>query len=554
MQPRDASQVIAQQFIDAGVVPGFIPGQNAVSKKYVDDQDAIRDVNIAAVATGNTTTANVINNHLSSNTAHDAQDITYSGEVATANNVKRAIDFLDSRVDNIASQSGDDITEIRDARGIYPVLSARLDASDADLNDRANKTDLVFNVKYPPPPLMGAKGDGTDDTAAIKALIALIPKSSAWGGDAGKSGGILFFPLGNYGVREQLLFEGLGVVVSGVGVESSVITALPSFTGESVLRFDQTNDGYANVGAGIENLGVYMNGVNGHGIIMARAYDGVTLNDVYVKDVADAYSGYRFIPDPDVTFDKVSQTLYLSNVQAIHKNATATGSLFYFESCQEIVLLGCKGFGTWESNGKANCYPFEFVDCQGVVAYGCSAAFSNLAGIKVRSATRPISGYVFDGWTFETIVGIIDITGTSSYHIKNVAFRSWRSAGAGGILKLDFVEYSRIESESYPITIGAGCNGVHVDCYGSDGITDSGTNTTVFAVGAANMLLQASTNIFLRASGGKNMAQFNEPPSTDTTSLLLRVNKGGFMYTSRVEVGGVDSGGTGYRILRVPNA
>lgn len=79
--------------------------------------------------------------HIDSNAAHAAETITYSGS-ATGANVKQAIDGLDTRIDGIVAQSGNDNTEIVDARGGFPVLSARLDDSDAQLAGKADQSEV----------------------------------------------------------------------------------------------------------------------------------------------------------------------------------------------------------------------------------------------------------------------------------------------------------------------------------------------------------------------------------------------------------------------------
>lgn len=78
--------------------------------------------------------------HIGSTVAHKAEDITYSGLVP-GGNVKVAVDNLNTRVSEIVAQSGDDITELVDARDGYEVLGDRLNASDQRL------ADLAFNVK-----------------------------------------------------------------------------------------------------------------------------------------------------------------------------------------------------------------------------------------------------------------------------------------------------------------------------------------------------------------------------------------------------------------------
>lgn len=74
----------------------------------------------------------VATNHINSTSAHAAQNITYSGEVTGATQVKQALDSLDTRVDGIVGQAGTSNTEIVDARlGVtgtaHAVLKNRLD-------------------------------------------------------------------------------------------------------------------------------------------------------------------------------------------------------------------------------------------------------------------------------------------------------------------------------------------------------------------------------------------------------------------------------------------
>lgn len=80
----------------------------------------------AANITANKTS---IDNHIASSSAHPAQNITFSGSIPGAN-VKEAIDNTNERIDNLIITGGDSSPEVADARGGYPVLGARLNASD----------------------------------------------------------------------------------------------------------------------------------------------------------------------------------------------------------------------------------------------------------------------------------------------------------------------------------------------------------------------------------------------------------------------------------------
>lgn len=188
-----ASVNIAQQFQAGGVIPADLVGQSAVSKKYVDDQLAIRDANISAVAgaasaaqadidahessptahpsqnitysgavTGVTNVkqaldkvnSDIITNkanaesnleaHKNSTTAHMAQHIPYSGSVIGAENAKQALDNLKQTIDNLILGSGDSGPEVAAARGDFPTLGDRLDATD----ERFAETKMYNGKKY----------------------------------------------------------------------------------------------------------------------------------------------------------------------------------------------------------------------------------------------------------------------------------------------------------------------------------------------------------------------------------------------------------------------
>lgn len=187
-----ASVNIAQQFIQGGVVPSQLVGQNAVSKTYVDDQLSVRDANISAAA-------------------------------GAASNAQAEVDQLEQRVEQIITEAGDSNPEIVDARGTYQVLRARLDASDTHLADKANKGDLVYNVKYPPAPLIGADPDGVIDASpVVKAIRDLIISND--------QGGTIHFPAGKYLIASKVVIDtnsaawvDRGINLTGDGPSSTAI-------------------------------------------------------------------------------------------------------------------------------------------------------------------------------------------------------------------------------------------------------------------------------------------------------------------------------------------
>jgi len=88
--------------------------------------------------------------HITSVTAHPSDNITYSGDVKSAENVKEAIDTVNARLVNIIIDGGNSNLEIVDARGGYPVLGERLDNTDVQIDSIATQvaenTTLIKSV------------------------------------------------------------------------------------------------------------------------------------------------------------------------------------------------------------------------------------------------------------------------------------------------------------------------------------------------------------------------------------------------------------------------
>ena len=205
--------------------------------------------------------------------------------------------------------------------------------------------DIIYNVKDP---RYGAKGDGvTDDTAAIQAAANAIPDGQSYFSEPGKAGGILFLPMGNYRISSPILIDRPGVRIVGVSVEASVISPLSSFAGEGVFIFK--NGTFAIVGIGGSNFRIDMGGYGTHGIVANKAYDQISFVDIDIRNVSDTGNGFRFEPQTGYFPDPISQTILMMNCMAVHKNRTATTPLYYFDSCQEMNIIGCKAIATYES-------------------------------------------------------------------------------------------------------------------------------------------------------------------------------------------------------------
>ncbi len=172
-----ASVNIAQQFQNGGVVPATLVGQDAASKTYVDEQLALRDTDIANAAGVASAAQDDINAHEASTVAHPAQNITYSGLVVGAANVKQGLDNVYTRVNDIIAD-GDSSAEVVDARGGYPVLGDRLNASDAQLADIKKQLFIFIGDSY----MVGIGGTANKIPQTISDLINCTWKNYAVGG------------------------------------------------------------------------------------------------------------------------------------------------------------------------------------------------------------------------------------------------------------------------------------------------------------------------------------------------------------------------------------
>lgn len=512
----------------------------------------------------------------------------------TAGPVNRVL--LESNYQN----AGDVYSDLK-TEGAFNVLANQIDD-----NFHASPLSIYANVKE-----YGATGDGvTDDTSAIQLAINSLANTQAFGGDPGKAGGILLFPKGNYRISSSLNIN-LGIVVRGNGTETSVITPLPSFVGTAAIIFRQNNTGYSTVDIGVETIEIDMDNVSAHAILAYKAYDCVTFTDINVVNVADAYNAYRFIPDPLIT-DTISQTLLLTNCMGIHKFKTATAPVFYLEDCQEINMIGCKAFATRENQLTPPGYadapllnPYHFADCRGVTMIGCSAAFAGSHAIKIEGKDRLSNGFLITGCTFETCPGgLLRTVGTVTNLVRNISLRQNRIEGTVGGISLDFTDFSLLETGNKAVTISANCQQIHIYTEDYTQITDNGLYTNIFGYGnavnssfvvypsvdvtakqnpniefktsvdatlyslqydktsgtdtglhirknAQDLAVFDGSDLFFHASGVLNL-KVSHPFAANQTGILLTVNNGAAVQR-RVEIGAADSGGLGYRMLRVQN-
>lgn len=340
---REASEVLAQQFIDGGVIPGQLAGQDAVSKRYVDDQLALRDEAIADAESSAAQAQADIDNHEASTTAHPAQHITYSGAAPGAN-VKQGIDNTYNRISEIVAQSGDDNTEIVDSRGGHPVLGDRLNASDAQLAEKANNRWFdVIDYKADP--------SGQENSAA--AIQSAIDAAEAAGG------GVVYIPAGKYKITTRI-------------VNKEKVSILGDGPGNTIIIADNC-DG---VKSEVHNISISNFTLKAIG----NKYNGLTLSGDYIR-----VDNISFFPQTNGT-DYFEKSIYCFR-------------LWYSTFTRIIIQNGSLGTHRLGYGFYIDYSVNNDIESSQILATNYCVYFSN--------SRHPVSNYYSEGWTISQNIFIV---------------------------------------------------------------------------------------------------------------------------------------------------
>lgn len=368
---------------------GGITGSVHINEDFENVNKAFNNV-----AAENDVNKGVVDNHLTSNSAHSAAQITYGN-----GSVEDELESQDERINNIVSQSGDDITELVDARqpqsgSAYPTLKARLDSEHgnlaAQLADLTNNTNSVrINVKYPPPPLVGAKGGGViDDTDAFKAVIAALPP-----------GGILEIPPDNYKLSDELT----------VTKPIRIVGAMAEDMGRTYLDFnldDKASTKVAiRVNAGVHGCvfeGFYVNysgianrnGIvlDGKGLDYANAVWHTKFNGVYARGFADNFKCSNICI---ASFNNCRSINAKEN--GFNQTDFATGLTYYSCYAQDSIGDGFKFStayysGCFSSYSDGNARGFHFSASHGVFVRDCGSESCQRYAVSCQNSSLNVDG------------------------------------------------------------------------------------------------------------------------------------------------------------------
>lgn len=431
----------------------------------------------------------------------------------------------------------------------------------------------------------GVKADGTtDDWQSIQNCINATPHRAFY-----EAGSTIILPPGLIRFSRGFVVDDAGTKIKGAGNPATTLQPLSNFSGSQVFLYNVTaTNAYSAVGVGLSDMQVFANNVNANFVEVRKAYDSTTFENIDVYNVKSDKSAFRFIPNPANTADPYSQGIIMQNVIAQHSGVNGTANLYYFNTCNEIQLIGVKGFGGPSPAGSdpdvaASATPFNFVDCSAVTMIGCSAAFSHLSGIKISTSARESNGIFIYGMTYETIQGQIDADGTSSYSVTGINQQATRNLGIVRTgANLEYVTYSKIDVADKPTTLQSHATYNQITSRDFTVMTDSGTYNTFLDFTAQlsvaktntptlnwkvpgrtdwwNLAWSATTGVDYKFVLGKfngiatnTVAEFDDAPASGNVGLFLRRNVGGAYSLQQVSMGAAESGGAGYRLLRVPN-
>lgn len=496
------------------------------------------------------------------------------------------------------------LAEKADAGQVSEALSLKADTSVVDSiaptgGVRAvGKGELVVNVRD-----FGAVGDNiTDDTQAIQNAINSLPN------EGGRGGGTVLFDSGNYRITSTLVVANHGVHLRSSGAYTAVITPAESVVGFAIL-YEIPNSAVR--GPRLSDLRINCAGSSAGGLRIAAAYDNAILENVFVSGLNDGATGIELSPNPGAS-TLVSQTIVATNVWASGSRGARkhTGKCWYLDAVQEAVFVGCKGLAGGETSGTA----WHIKGVKGVVFTGCSAAFAAI-GFVIDSTDRAQSGITIDTPTLESVGQTMVTTGgnmTSYMSFRNPRSQVGETLPAGPIT-LNNVADSTFELHNIILNIGATAERIHALTVNKSNVTDNGINSTV--IQWANYLNPYTVNSFAveRAStpymrmsvAGRNgyhqmqwgasatadngyQHQYNDGsinryvhrvngavstqtwfgyasgasteifkidrnPAANKAGAYLFINDGSTLALKQVEVGAIDSGGTGFRSLRIAN-
>lgn len=440
-----------------------------------------------------------------------------------------------------------------------------------------------------------------DWTPAFNAMYRYISDTYSQGGlKYGKSAYIPPLQDGTYLVNDDILIPRKGIATIGEGSQTSVIEfALGSTATWGIIAQNEAPSGNMG-GTSFMNLGIDCAGVAVGGLNLEDGYDNVIFDDVRISRVHPDKIGLRMGPRTDGNPGQpLSQTINARSLFVYKNGGAATVPPIVLIKVQESQFIGCKSWaGGYGGAARGNTPAWYLEDCRSVHLQDCSSVGAENFGVEIKAQTKSSDGINITGHLYENCNGT---TKTSTTDAVNFPIKSFvhtlpriESPSSGGFdiggaygamieagpttgtLQSDSeqcqvnaqrvvnwtdnaVSSKRNVIKSYPNAVDnfvgfskslrVIASSTPRYTFGATGVTDfaalewsrsSGANNgvrTVVNVGGSDVVLQA----------------LKEAPASGNTAMILLVNNGTTTTAVQVSVGAADSGGVGFRMLRVPN-
>ena len=372
------------------------------------------------------------------------------------------------------------------------------------------------------------------------------------------NGGEIVLKEGNYTITKPIHVNKSGIKIKGMGYKTR-LKANDSFIGDSVILF-KTGTSEMCKGNGVSDIFIDCNGVDADGITVHGAYDMSIWSNFEVRNVNRHRDCVKFLNNPNAT-THISQTIKLENIIAVHDSRNviqnqidaenAQGRCFTFTNVQEMTINNCKGFGLDVLKGCG--VSFEFVGCRGITLINNSYCF-NRVGVKIDSSTRKCNGVFISNSTIEELSEAFVIA-VGELKSENLNIDNIRVQNSIKKIQLDNVNNSIINSGLCDVVITDSCSNITVFTMNYGLVTNNGTTCSVIGYSNDNNRGVKIPNIDFTNVYSDNSRIFGltSSPGVNSTGIIIYTNIDGTKSLKQVYVGAVDSGGSGYRVLRIPN-
>lgn len=415
-----------------------------------------------------------------------------------------------------------------------------------------------FNVKD-----YGATGGGVaDDTAEIIAAIADV---------VAEGGGILWFPQGTYNVSSTITGN-QAVILAGLSSELVEIV----WTGGALPVFDYRDQDEFQI------RGIKIDGASTatYGIRMGNTTGSVHPNHIETVDVwvencvttgIDTGSGNTPGAISDSRFEKVVVASCGNGYEIYGQGVSLHGGVIADNTTSAIIAGNAANYsahGTIFTGGAVHILvPSGASTVNTLSHHGCwfetAQTFDN-AATSVSMTNLTFSGCFFS--TGSGITNMMDFTGVTAALVVVSGGRVNPSATTRQITMVTGVTVIDDGSHTGFTYTGTGTRmvrrGQSFEIDSSEGspsfvLANAGTTKLdlIHSVSLDRNFLRAASALDIGATGSTtpSVRVNTTDPADGATALLVRRNVGGTLTLQTVSMGATDSGGVGFKVLRVPN-